>query len=506
MASVFKRKGEPNWYAAYFPAKGRRIERSTRTTDKKLALRMAREWENKELERKAGLIDPKAEALAAHGARPISEHLSDFEHYLSAKGTTEEAIDLLASRLGRVLAEAKIDTIADFSPTAILCAVDHLRTPSVLRPEGLSNRTANEYLRGARSFSRWLQRNRRSAVDELASLSLFNADADRRRVRRDLSSEEVALALAAARASQTVRVKRKSRNAAGERRVGYVTLSYPEREWGYRIAAESGLRSGEIASLTPESFDLRSDPPTIRVAAAYTKNRKEALQPIRPEFAADLGSWLAKKPKGTSLDLLPHKKAAQLLEADLATARATWIAQASTPAEREEREKSDFLRYVDGQGRFADFHSLRVSYISRVLDAGANLKEAMELARHSDPRLTMKTYARVGLVSLARVLDNMPGTERTNTPQAQRARATGTDDTPISAPAPAPQYGRELRLTSAHRRDEPEQIDEGGAAPESLDFKHQSDTAHTGASQHTKRLRQDSNLRPPRSKHGALSS
>jgi hypothetical protein len=36
-----------------------------------------------------------------------------------------------------------------------------------------------------------------------------------------------------------------------------------------------------------------------------------------------------------------------------------------------------------------DFHALRACYISNVIRAGADLKQAMTLARHSDPKLTV---------------------------------------------------------------------------------------------------------------------
>ena len=43
---------------------------------------------------------------------------------------------------------------------------------------------------------------------------------------------------------------------------------------------------------------------------------------------------------------------------------------------------------------YADFHSLRHSYIALLDKSGATLKEAMQLARHSDPKLTMAVYGR----------------------------------------------------------------------------------------------------------------
>lgn len=56
----------------------------------------------------------------------------------------------------------------------------------------------------------------------------------------------------------------------------------------------------------------------------------------------------------------------------------------------------DFKRAgVTDQLETLDFHAFgRVGYINLVLDSGARVKEAMELARHSTPDLTLNTYGR----------------------------------------------------------------------------------------------------------------
>ena len=41
-----------------------------------------------------------------------------------------------------------------------------------------------------------------------------------------------------------------------------------------------------------------------------------------------------------------------------------------------------------------DFHALRTAYINLILDYGALPREAMDLARHSDLKMTMNVYAR----------------------------------------------------------------------------------------------------------------
>ncbi len=55
----------------------------------------------------------------------------------------------------------------------------------------------------------------------------------------------------------------------------------PERALLYRVAAETGLRAGELRSLTARSFALAGDAPTVTVAAAYSKNRREAVLPLK---------------------------------------------------------------------------------------------------------------------------------------------------------------------------------------------------------------------------------
>lgn len=423
MATIFKRRTSDRWVAAWFdPASGKRPEKSTRTTDKRLAQRIAQQWENESLERAAGLVDTHALSLARQEARPLEQHLDDYVMFLNGKGTGFKQIDLVESRLNRVIELAKAGRIADLTPSAVMAAISSLRAGSGDDP-GISAQTATHYVRTIKGFTRWLVKDRRAGADMLAPLTTFNAEADRRRIRRDLTPEEFERLIAVADHTPVVVVQRPERGPDKQLRMFPVRMHYPDRVWAYRIAAGTGFRASEVASLVPESFDL--DPehgtPTITVEAGYSKRRRKDVQPIARELADQLRPWLKNKPANVPVCRLPGGKAALLLRADLAAARAAWVAEARNPTERAKREGSDFLRYVDSAGRYADFHSLRGQYIGRVVQAGANLKEAMELARHSDPKLTMKTYARVRLNDLAAVLERLP-TARPSAP----SQGTGT--------------------------------------------------------------------------------
>src|SRR5262249_37660350 len=76
---------------------------------------------------------------------------------------------------------------------------------------------------------------------------------------------------------------------------------------------------------------------------------------------------------------------------------------------------------------YADFHSLPHTYLALLDRAGATLKEAMQLARHSDPKLTMAVYGRAQLHDLAATVDRLPLPTSGARTSAAALAATGTD-------------------------------------------------------------------------------
>ena len=449
MASVFKRKGGKNWIASWFDHEGERLERSTRTTDKRLAERIAQRWEDEATARRTGLVDVRAEAIAAHESRPLSDHLADFVSYLSAKGTTDQTIAAAEARINLIITHSKAERIGDLTPSVVLAAIQHARIPGKVTPDGISNKTATHYVRAIKSFTRWLVRDKRTATDELAHLAGFNEATDRRRVRRDVEPDELARLIDAATKTPSVIVDRPVRDkVSGERRSVSVRMHYPERVWAYRIAAGTGFRASEVSSLTPESFDLDGENPAIAVEACYSKRKRRDVQPIRQDLADLLRPWLATKPAQAPVCPLPHKKAALLLRADLDVARRGWIAEACTSTERAKREVSDFLRHTDSAGRVVDFHGLRHTFISRVVESGASVKVAQELSRHSTPTLTIGRYAHARLYDLSAALEKLPSTQPARS-KHNVMKATGTDGKLANYP---PHVGPQMRHESTRDR------------------------------------------------------
>jgi hypothetical protein len=104
------------------------------------------------------------------------------------------------------------------------------------------------------------------------------------------------------------------------------------------------------------------------------------------------------------------------------------LGEAKVGKEKEQREASDFLAYRDREGGVADFHSLRHTFITNLVNAGVMPKDAKELARHSTITLTMDRYAHVGIRDTAAAVArlSLPTSSRP-TPESAVVKATGTD-------------------------------------------------------------------------------
>jgi integrase len=238
------------------------------------------------------------------------------------------------------------------------------------------------YVSTVKHFSRWLARKinrvlkkthrlRHRWADPLADLQQLNAWVDVRHQHRPLAPEDFGRFLAAAR--------------SGKR---YRGLTGEDRAFPYLVAIYTGLRASELASLTPASFDLDAEPPTVTVGAAYSKHRREDVQPLRRDVAEQLRTYLAGRPRNTPV--WPGKwpkGGAVILRRDLAAAG---------------------IAYEDEGGAFIDFHGLRHTFISALAAAGVRPKAAQELARHSTITLTQDYYTHLQLRDQVGALDMLP--------------------------------------------------------------------------------------------------
>jgi len=338
------------------------------------------------------------------GMRTLKDHIDDWQAFLLAKGNTAKHANLVSGRAKSVVDGCKFVYPNDISAARVMAHLHDLRDGE----RNISAQTSNFYLQAIKQFCRWMCKDGRATSNPLEYLDGLNVRTDRRHDRRALEVEEIRWLL------DTTVKQPPIRGMAG-----------PARAILYTLALESGLRAAELASLTRESFNLAADPPTVRVLAGYSKHRREDVLTLRPATAAKLRELLAVTLPNVPIFSMPrHRPMSETLAEDLAAARAKWLAEAATPAERERRDRTDFLVYRDAAGHYCDFHSLRHSCGSLLAAAGVHPKTPQAIMRHSDINLTLSRYSHVYDGQEADALAKLPDFDE-DTSAARRAEATG---------------------------------------------------------------------------------
>ena len=243
------------------------------------------------------------------------------------------------------------------------------------RARGLGTGTAGYYAREVKAFTKWLAKRERIPDDPLADLSGASAESDHRHDRRTPSEDELRTIIGTADASAAT-----FRGLAGR-----------DRALLYAVAMSTGLRVEELGSLTPESFDLDGEPAAVTLRGEAAKNGRAAVQPLPTELVSVLRPYLSgRDPARPVWPGTWTRKAAAMLRRDLDAAGIPYTVEGP-----------------DGP-LYLDFHALRHGYVALLDKAGASLKEAMQLARHTDPKLTMARYGRARLHDLAAAVGRMP--------------------------------------------------------------------------------------------------
>lgn len=365
MAGAYKRgrqrKPGGKYTATWVDEHGKRREKSG-FSDKGRTRQLAQQLEDAARAVKLGTVTQAEHTARLAASKPIAEHVESYRLFVLSKGGTTKHAQHTANALTRLFADAGISRLTELAPEALSSALARLRVKR-------SARTANHALGALKSFLRFLW-----GCGQLASLpgwvtmlATANERTDRRRVRRVMSPTEIRLLLTATRSGPDFATRRGPRVGKRDSTQLRVMTGW-DRYWLYRLALETGLRASELASLTPESFDLEVG--TVKVAAAYSKHRRDDTLPLAPVTIIALGAHFIWKRPGERIFETPEKPG-KMLARDLAAANIP----------------------IETTAGVIDFHSLRHTFISGLIERGTDPKTAQDLARHSTVTLTIDRYS-----------------------------------------------------------------------------------------------------------------
>jgi integrase len=356
-----------------------------------------------------GVID----GTRAASLDPLTQHFKAWSDSLRAK-SPRRADDVL-----RILTQ-----FAEKSGITQLSRID-LRTADrvfgKMETDTDAPHTIRKHQQVLKQFCSWAVRQGLLAASPVAEMKGVSGGTERER--RSLSLDEIHRLLAYA-ASASDQIWRD--------RLGRIRnqISGAERALVYRVVLESGLRLGELCSLTRDSFRLAfivngKAAPCMQLKAKDEKNRRGSTLPLRAATAEMIREHISHKLPGLPVFAMPKRdEAAEMIRRDLAGARSAWIKEARTPAERLDREKSSFLAEKDDAKAVIDFHALRVTFITNLARGGVPVQIAVKLARHSDPKLTIGIYTKAGALDTDDALARLPDLDHS----AVTAAVTGTHD------------------------------------------------------------------------------
>lgn len=354
------KQGKRWWIDEILP-NGQRVQKSLRTTDKRLAEARATELRDeileKERRRRKGLPDDSSHEATA-SRKPldlVEEYLGELER----RGRAKLHVDITGTRLRRLL--DGVGRLADLSTAENVRAALVRASTTVSQgfaKEGeerktmvVSARTQNYYRLALSAFFNWLLREGRWPSNPVKSIARVTEGESNRR-RRALTPNEVQRLLRA--------VAKVPGTRARERRVCYL-LAYTRQ-----------LRRGTLRGLLVGDVDLEAG--TLRIRASIAKNRKDRVKALAPEILEELRALCAGRE--TTKPLFRAVPRMKTFRRDLRRAR---------------------IPEVTPEG-VADFHGLaRTSAATTLANEGVPLTTSQKMLDHSSPALTSGAYTRTGL-------------------------------------------------------------------------------------------------------------
>ena len=378
MASLFRRIGSGPWQLKWFDAQGKRCQKTTGTTDKRLAERMRRDLERELAARAAGLVDDRAIAMQSAAKVPIETHI---DTYLAACGGAKQAKGRLKGKqrhLSRAVTEMHVASLSDFASDSMRAWLFQLRD------EGLAPITVNEYRVTVNAFLNWCVKDgliNSNLVKHVASLPTHG---ERRRNRRALEQEEVQRLLDVALSQDYEHQGRR----------------WTPRHPVYVMAVYAGLRHGELKQICWRDVDVKAR--SVRIRDDVGKARRVDEIPLHPCVIEAIGTLPPGGPMDPVFGSVPTLKTF-----------------------RRDCERAG-ITLLDDQQRTIDFHSLRMTLATRLQREGVHASIAQRIMRHASFKTTDKYYTDLRLHDLSEAISRLSGP--IGPLEEAICQATGTDD------------------------------------------------------------------------------
>ena len=413
-------RGETKSYIAKFrDAAGYWIERPTGCSDETAARAVLAQLERRAELVKAGVLTPEEDAASKHGAQTLDVSLDAWRDHLRLKGSIEHWYTQARRRVARVANDRGVKRLRDFTAAT----VERWLTDQV--DTGMSAGTRNGYRQACVTFVNWCVRAGRLTHNPLLAVAVADQRADTRRQRRALTEEELARLLDAAQRrplADALTVRRGTAKGKLQAKVSPATRENllrigRERALIYKTLVLTGLRKGELASITVGQVDMAGGIPHLLLHARDEKNRRGSEIPLRTDLAADIRSWLADR-------LAWAQQAARVGDEPIPAALGNDEPLFEVPdalirifdrdlvfaglARVEKRGGKEVVVKTDERGRTIDVHALRHTFGTHLSKAGVPLRTAQAAMRHSDPSLTANVYTDPKLLDVAGAVASLP--------------------------------------------------------------------------------------------------
>lgn len=195
-----------------------------------------------------------------------------------------------------------------------------------------------------------------------------------------------------------------------------------ERALMYKTLLLTGLRRGELASLTVGQLALDATRPYVELLAKDEKAGRGATVPLRDDLVADLPAYLAEELRLHQAHALKH---GQPVPVRLAVSVPLFDVPDSLVGIFSRDLAAAGIAKADELGRTVDVHALRHTFGTHLSKAGVPPRVAQAAMRHSSIHLTMNIYTDPTLLDVGGAINALPDLSLEAAPKPDASRTAG---------------------------------------------------------------------------------